>query len=165
MKIKIIQPGYEGLNGQLGVFDFIDGISVQDVPYLDALHLAALVTVVDIATDDHPANSPFEVAPVNLAAAVEHRESGVLVEAPAAVAVTPSSHTKESLEAVADASGIKGIREIAEPLGLKDNSIVELIAKILAAQAATEAEVAQAAAEAALAAAAAADPVEFVAVE
>ena len=170
MYIRIIQAGYEGMNGQLGVFDFVDGVSVQDIPYLAVMQLTALMSVVDEATGDHPSNSPFEVAPVNAASPVEHRaEVAAEVSAPVAPVVV-SLHTKESLEAVADASGIKGIREIADPMGLKDNSIVELIAKILAAQAAAQAAaeaeaqvVADAAAMAVLAAAASADPVEFVA--
>ena len=43
--------------------------------------------------------------------------------------------TSDSLAAVADAKGIAGLREIAEPMGVKGRSINELIREILAAQA------------------------------
>lgn len=45
-----------------------------------------------------------------------------------------TSHTRESLEAVADAEGILGLRAIAESYGVKGRGIVELISEILKAQ-------------------------------
>lgn len=60
---------------------------------------------------------------------------GQVVEDPATQAlVDPSLHTAESLGAVADADGIQGLRDIAEPLNVKGNSIAKLIEGILAAQ-------------------------------
>ena len=44
-----------------------------------------------------------------------------------------SPEAQEMLEKVADAKGINGLREIAEPLGLKGRSIPDLIKQILAA--------------------------------
>lgn len=43
-------------------------------------------------------------------------------------------YTKEELEAIADEKGIAGLREISDPMGVKDNSIVGLIKEILQAQ-------------------------------
>lgn len=43
-------------------------------------------------------------------------------------------YTKEELEAVADEKGIAGLREIADPMGVKNTSIVGLINEILQAQ-------------------------------
>lgn len=43
-------------------------------------------------------------------------------------------YTKEDLEKIADENGIKGLREIAEPLGVKNVSIEGLIAEIIKAQ-------------------------------
>lgn len=42
--------------------------------------------------------------------------------------------TREELEAIADEKGISGLREIGNELGVKSNSIEDLIGKILAAQ-------------------------------
>lgn len=51
---------------------------------------------------------------------------------------TPKTvYTREDLEKIADAQGIKGLREIADPLGLKSTSIVPLIDAILEAQSAS----------------------------
>jgi len=49
---------------------------------------------------------------------------------------TATVHTRETLEAIADKEGIKGLREIADPLGVKSTSIVPLIDAILEKQAA-----------------------------
>ena len=57
------------------------------------------------------------------------------VEVTEATSTTPTNYTREELEKIADEKGIKGIREIADPLGLKSNSIVPLIDAILEKQA------------------------------
>lgn len=44
--------------------------------------------------------------------------------------------TREELEAIADAEGIKGLREVGTPMGAKNTSISKLIDEILAVQAA-----------------------------
>ena len=46
---------------------------------------------------------------------------------------SPKSLSREELEAVADDGGISGLRAIAEPLGVKSNSIDGLIDAILKA--------------------------------
>lgn len=43
-------------------------------------------------------------------------------------------YTKEELEEIADEKGIKGLREVADPMGVKDTSIEGLISEIIAAQ-------------------------------
>lgn len=58
-----------------------------------------------------------------------------VVEITEATSTTPTNFTREELEKIADEKGIKGIREIADPLGLKSNSIVPLIDAILEKQA------------------------------
>lgn len=52
-----------------------------------------------------------------------------------ATSTTQTTYTREELEKIADEKGIKGLREIADPLGLKSNSIVPLIDSILEKQA------------------------------
>jgi hypothetical protein len=43
-------------------------------------------------------------------------------------------YTREELEKIADDKGIAGLREIADPMGVKDNSIMGLIKEIIQAQ-------------------------------
>lgn len=56
-----------------------------------------------------------------------------------AVVAVPDSvtHTKESLEAIADKEGIKGLREVAARFDVKGRGIEELIKEILTAQSKT----------------------------
>lgn len=46
----------------------------------------------------------------------------------------PAKHTREQLEAVAESEGIKGLRRLAAPLGVKGTAIDGLIEGILTAQ-------------------------------
>ncbi len=131
MKIKITQAGWAGYTGLLGMVEFADGVSVDECSRADAAHIGGIVSIEDVETGRNPSAAQLIV------------DSG-LIEAPVEVVVAPASdalaatqvHSKESLELVADARGIKGVREIGDELGLKGNSISELIEKILHAQAA-----------------------------
>lgn len=130
MKIKIVQPGWAGFTGQLGAFEFVDGISVDDISSVDAQRLAGIVGIEDADSGANPSITQ------NM---IEKNSKAAPIEAPvAAVNETPTAeYTKESLEAIADASGIKGVREIADKFGIKGQSITELIEKILTAQGAS----------------------------
>ena len=149
MKIRLIENGYQSFNGQFGAFNFADGVSVDDVPYLDAINFSALLSVVDDATGEHPSKSLYEHPAVNLSAPVEHNQdgSGVVVAGIPAAAEPAGGYTKEFLEVIADSSGIKGIREVSDPMDVKGTGIADLISKILAVQ---DARIVAAEAEAAL---------------
>lgn len=128
MKIKITQPGWAGYTGLLGMVEFIDGVSADEVSRADAAQIGGIVSVEDVESGRNPSASQL---------IVDSRQAEAPVEAVAAAPAEPVSapaHSKASLEAVADQHGIKGIRELADPLGLKGNSIAELIEKILTAQ-------------------------------
>ena len=130
MKITITQPGWSGYTGFLGMVEFADGISVEEVSRADAAQLAGIVSVEEVGTGKNPSAAQIIVDSVDNAAPVEST-AGEASVAPAVAAL----HSKALLEKIADASGIKGIREIADPLGIKGNSISELIEKVLLAQA------------------------------
>ena len=147
MKIKITQPGWEGYNGDLGAFAFVGGVSVEDVGRADAAFLAGIVSIENVADGKNPSMSQRIIDNYGNEAVVEG-------ESPAPVVESKSVYTKEYLESIADAVGIKGIREIADPLSLKANSISELIEKILTLQVETDAAAALAAKAAAAATAA-----------
>lgn len=125
MKIKITQSGWAGYTGDLGMVAFLDGVSVEDVSRADAAFLAGIVSI-EAEDGSNPSMSQRIVNVYANEANVEH----VVVKSSPIV----HAHTKQSLEAIADASGIKGVREISDPLGIKANAIVELIEKILSAQ-------------------------------
>jgi hypothetical protein len=125
MKIKIIEAGWAGYTGHFGMIAFEDGVSVDEVSRADAAYLAGLVAIETLEgvnpsstqalLDAHVNPAPVVPAPVHIP------------DAPVVARV----YTAEELAEVADQHGIRGIRAIAEPLGLKDNSIAELMAKIL----------------------------------
>lgn len=128
MKIKIIEAGYEGFTGQLGVYEFEDGVTVDDIGRGDAAALGAMLSVVDAETGMNPSETQRMITMANVPVPVE--TSGIVAQ----IATTSTDLTRADLEDIADTSGIKGIREIAEVLSLKGNAISELIDKILAAQ-------------------------------
>jgi hypothetical protein len=121
MKLKLVQAGYEGFTGYLGVTLFENGVSVGDVPEREARTIGmSIKTEWEDGGDPNPAQALLNSM---------HNEP--VVEA-AAAPVVPKVYTEEQLAAIADKEGIKGLRAIAEPLGIKGTSIKELIAEILA---------------------------------
>lgn len=131
MKLKLVQPGYENMNGYLGMTLFEDGVSVSDVPLREARNLGMAIKVeYEDGTDPNPAQNLLE-SMHNEAGTVAAPVAGSENESPAA-GVT---YTQESLEAIADKDGIKGVRAVAETFNVKGTSIAELIREILEAQA------------------------------
>lgn len=127
MKIKITQPGWEGFTGALGMFEFENGVSVEDIGRADAAFLAGIVSIEDFDTGKNPSLSQRIVDSYS-------KEAKVPAVEPIVPVVTSTAHTKESLELIADKSGIKGIREVSDPMGIKGNAIAEIIGKILLAE-------------------------------
>lgn len=129
MKIKITQPGYEQFTGFFGVVEFANGVSVGDVAPIEAQRLASIVQV-----ENEEGHNP-SVAQTIIDTYAERMGHATLPEADPSTPTTPAPERRyaaDELAAVADEDGIKGLRAIAEPLGLKANSIAELIGKILA---------------------------------
>jgi len=131
MKIKIIEPGWAGFTGDFGMVEFADGVSVDDVSKVQAAALAGLIAIETLEGANPSASQILLDA---------HHTSGKVEPARTFVPDTPAVveakvWTAEELATLADKGGIKAIREVAEPMGLKDNSINDLMAKILAAQA------------------------------
>jgi hypothetical protein len=148
MKLRITQSGFQTYNGQMGLAVFENGLSVDEVPEQVARRLSGViqcewedgtnpsVTQAELTRDTPAPNVyttfadvPQEVKP-KLAVTPESKAA-----APAVVVdVTPGNvYTQEELEAIADAKGIAGLREIAEPVGIKSNSISGLIKEMIAA--------------------------------
>lgn len=126
MKIKITQPGWEGFTGYFGPVEFKDGLSTYDVSKSEAQLVAALVaTETEEGTDPSVAQQIIDMqgvpAPVETVVSVEDTQKQDI-----------QRYTAEELAEIADKQGIKGLRAIGDQLGVKGNSIAELISKILA---------------------------------
>lgn len=144
MKLRLTAPGWQTYTGQMGVIFFENGLSVADVLPVDAVRVAGVIGAE--WEDGTPANvSQIYLDNLKTEAAVmqDNRQPEVPVveakkkEEVAAPAVT---YTEEQLAEIADKQGIAGLREIADPLGLKGNSIAGLISAILKAAGAPKGE-------------------------
>lgn len=126
MKIKIVQAGWEGFTGMFGVVEFVDGVSVNEISRSEAQALAATVSVVTLDGKDPSAAQQIIDLNDKPAEANVNLPTGDIESKPT------ETYTKEQLEEIADKDGIKGIRMIGDSLGVRGNSIADLIAKIMA---------------------------------
>lgn len=149
MKLRMTQPGYETFTGQMGTVFFEDGLSTANVKPSDAVRMAAQFlcqwedgSTASVAQSilDHAHtttnNLPAEVN-ADQALATQRAEAAQLaghVAQPDGTAAPAHRYTEDELSAIADERGIKGLRAIAEPLGVKGNSISEMIRAILGKQ-------------------------------
>jgi hypothetical protein len=133
MKLRLLQPGYENMDGYIGIIEFKDGLSVDDVNEREARQLGLSIRVeFEDGRDPNPAQNLLDSMHNQAPVAGEEPAEPVEPEVPVALL------TREDLEAVADKGGIKGLRAIAEGFNVKGTSIVELINEILEAQAASQ---------------------------
>lgn len=140
MKLRLIQGGFETYTGQMGVVWFENGLSTTEVLPIDAVRIAA--TIGAEWEDGTAANvGAMYLNNMHTPAFVGMGEPSI--EEPAATEAssvealgTPGGtlYTAEELAKIADEKGINGLREIAEPLGVKATSIVTLMELILKAQ-------------------------------
>lgn len=140
MKLRLTQPGFENYNGQMGVNYFEAGLSLGDVMNIDAVRISAAMvcewedgsspSIAQSILDN--ANTP---APVLVSGADGQHDKDAVTQLSAASIQSDvpktSQYSFEQLSTIADAQGIKGLRAIAEPLGIRSNSIKELIDAIL----------------------------------
>lgn len=149
MIIKIVEPGYENFTGEMGVMMFKDAVSVDHVSRADATLLAASIRVIDFETGKHIPDAGedvndrhIHVAPVTFPTLAEIRAAERAAQdgsAPAqpvkVVTEKPKKiYSAEELAKIADTSGIGGLRELADPMGIKGTSIGKIINDILRAQ-------------------------------
>lgn len=142
MKLRLTAPGWETYTGQMGVINFVDGVSEKDVLPIDAVRVAG---VIGAEWED---GSPANVGQLYLdnmhTEAKTDEESRQANDPNVPKTIDPDeaksktellgvSYTEAELAKVADEKGIAGLREIAEPLGIKGNSIAGLIAAIFKA--------------------------------
>lgn len=137
MKLRLTQKHYENYTGQMGITNFVDGLSTEDVLPNVGGRMAAVMNC------EWENGAPANVGQIYLENL--HTEAPIASEAMAAdvaafdaqaadaaqtKALLPQ-YTAEQLGLIADANGIAGLRAIAEPFGIKSNSIGGLIEAIV----------------------------------
>ena len=146
--VKIIAKGWAGYTGLLGMHHFKDGVSVEPLSRPQIDQLAAVVQMVEITPEGEEVGAGVArrlVTDSAMRAPVRQKVTEVQTPAERAKedqnriekgfkAPVEKFYTKEELEAIVDKGGIKALREIAEPWGVKARQIVELMHEILAAQ-------------------------------
>lgn len=145
--IKIVSKGWVNYTGLLGTIWFKDGMSTEPVAQNEADRLSAVAQLVEINEDgtETPAGPAYRMiaasahrAPITRAAArqsdAERLEEERLETLRADKAPLDHIYTADELEAIADKSGIKGLREIADAWNVKERSIPKLIGETLKAQ-------------------------------
>ena len=140
MKLRLTEPGFATYTGQMGVVDFVDGLSIGDVLTIDGIRISAAIGAewedgsasnvgeMYLSAMDVPAHvGTQDFKPV----AAPEPEPERPIKGSLDLAPPAEQYTRESLAAVADKSGIAGLREIADKLGIKGMSINGLIDSIL----------------------------------
>lgn len=131
MKIKLVEPGWETFSDHLGFVLFKDGESVEDVSPAEAARLASIVRI-ETLEGHNP--SPAQMILDNWSGPMIVATTDTADAAKAASPAAPTkSWTQEELSAIADEKGIKGLREISDPLNIKGTGIADLIARIVEA--------------------------------
>lgn len=169
MKVRIASKGWESYTGPLGQGAvFQDGEA--DLTERQVRRIGASLILIDVETEKQvgpsavAASIKFESAPVAtplaskadvdkqeadereaLARAEEARkaeEAKALEAARAKAAADAKSivYSRQELEAIGANDGVGGLREIADPLGVKGRGITDLVTAILTAQAKLAAE-------------------------
>lgn len=144
-KLKVAAPHMAGYTGVLGRARFKDGVSEEYLPRHIRDRMAAGMAFLEVDQDGNetPAGSLYrQIAEAKseaelkepLARQTEAEKAAELAKAAIDANPVQSLETRESLEAIADRSGIAGLREIASKWNVKHRSIVVLIEMILEAQ-------------------------------
>lgn len=152
MKLKIVEAGWEGFSGNLGMVDFENGVSVRDVTHIEANIISGNIRVQNfedespvgaIGMDADIQNRPCVTSNLKTMEEIFAEQNGeTQVQAPVQTQSETKQYTQEELEQIADKKGIAGLREIAEAMDVRATSIAKLIAGILSKQAPAEPNVA-----------------------
>lgn len=147
MKLRITEPGFETVSSPIAEVMFENGVSVGEVSEDQALRISAAMRC-ETLEGVNPSAAAVMLREMNTRAGVvvemargaEVEDSVAIAEtpkpaAPVALAAPTHKYTREELEQAADKGGIKGLRAIAAPFGVKGVGIKELIDETLQAQA------------------------------
>lgn len=141
MRIKIVEPGWDGFSDWMGPVKFTDGISDEDVAEHVYMNIASSIRCIEYKDDETGTQIGFAVngthrdipAPVDplVLRDVPFTEGTVIqpVDDP-----TTYLYTFDELAEIADLKGIAGLREIGDRYGVRARAIQELMAGIIKAQ-------------------------------
>lgn len=140
MKLRITQKGWAGFTGHYGIVEFKDGVSIDHVSPIIAQRLAALIAVETVPEDGSAPTNP-SITQVILDGAkkpADPKAEPPKLTTDAGVGVHERGkegkpYTRAELEKIASEKGINGLRDLAEPAGIKGTKIVALIEAILKA--------------------------------
>lgn len=136
MKLKLTAVGYENFTGLFGTVEYVDGLSVNDVMPQTAKRVACVISV---EWEDGTKVGVADALIANQNMPAPNETATIIPVEPEKPVINTVAWTEEELGAVADEKGIAGLREIAEPHGIKGNSIAGLIKGILDKSVAKEA--------------------------
>lgn len=135
-RLRITEPGWDSYTGPLGGVMFTNGLSDDLVDATTARRLGSIIRIdmVDSGVQAGAASDLQRHAEVKAPVLPESPTYDATQAQAATKEPAKPKYTREQLEEVADKNGIAGLREIAEPMGIKGRGIAELISEILAAQ-------------------------------
>ena len=144
-KLKLIGKGWEKFTGHIGVTEFKDGLSVKGESEIHKMDVNRLTCTIGAQWSDGAPSSVgegYEASKNNPAPTAQEQADRDSAAAEAAKG-PQHAYTAEELGEIADAKGIAGLREIAEPLKIKAGSIkalIEAIVKVTGGEAPAEGE-------------------------
>ncbi|KJZ17409.1 hypothetical protein TW86_03915 [Halomonas sp. S2151] len=136
MKVKIAEPALANYTGILYRIQFLNGESLRELTPAEVSMIGAAMRVTDLegnqvgAAVNHGRRNAMTVSKATEVNSKQEAEA--LSDASPAGKAAPATktYTADELAAIADEQGISGLREIADPLGIKGRSINELIREI-----------------------------------
>lgn len=143
MKLKITEQGWENFSGNLGITVFENGVSLYDVPQTEINVISGNIRVVNFENDENVGvlelnadlqNKPCSSHNLQTWEEILNEQASPSAKPVKAVQTAADKYTQEELEAIADKSGIAGLREVCDKIGVKGTSIVGLINGVIAMQ-------------------------------
>jgi hypothetical protein len=144
--LKLTQRNYVGYTGQIGRWAFVGGVSVEPIPPIERIRISANFGVVELDASGAEQGSPSPSHSVvanhrtraELRAPMVRQTVEEKVEETVRVVMgaeeTKTLIARETLEEIASAAGIAGLREIAATWNVRSKSIPVLLQMILDAQ-------------------------------
>lgn len=127
-KLKITQPGMETYSGMMGDVEFVEGESTHHVTRLQAQRIAGACLVETLEGEDPSAATEYAIVVQGGAPSIDYT---IEPSVNASSLEQLYDYTRESLEQIADATGLAGLRVVADKHGVKSNSIISMIEKLM----------------------------------
>lgn len=137
-KIQLLEPQFLGYTGILCGIQFVDGVSVAELPFIDQQRICASMRATTVEGKNVSPSAVYSSRnDVNVGDIIEPTAPDIvpMKRGTAEVVAKPVQRfTREELESIADCEGIAGLRQIGNQIGVKAKGIVEMIEGILKAQ-------------------------------